>query len=56
MSLKPALGNIRFGKFLTIMGQSGLSWSYKVLASAMLQAWKVNCRQQQPMPKPMASM
>lgn len=39
-----------------MMGHNGVNWSYNVRASLMLQHWNVNWRQQQPIPKPIASM
>ncbi len=37
-------------------GATGTSASYSRLASVMLHAWKVICRQLQPIPNPIASM
>ena len=37
------------------MGPAGIKQSYNLLASVTLHAWKVNCKQQHPIPKPMAS-
>lgn len=41
---------------LTMMGPMGTSASYTFLASSTLEAWKVICRQEQPIPNPMASI
>mmetsp|Transcript_55111 Transcript_55111/g.118271 ORF Transcript_55111/g.118271 Transcript_55111/m.118271 type:complete len:200 (+) Transcript_55111:1436-2035(+) len=40
----------------SMSGARGANWSYKYLDSSMLLAWKVTCRQQQPMPKAMQSI
>lgn len=40
----------------TIIGPTGTRASYMRLASSTLQLWKVSCRQQHPIPKPIASM
>jgi hypothetical protein len=42
------------GNFTNI-GPNGIKPSYNLLASEIFQAWRVNWRQQQPMPKPIAS-
>lgn len=40
----------------SMMGPTGTNASYMRRASPTEHAWNVICRQQQPMPKPMASM
>lgn len=40
----------------TISGAMGTRASYSRLASVTLQDWKVTCRQQHPIPNPIASM
>jgi hypothetical protein len=40
----------------TIIGPTGMRASYIRLASSTLQLWKVSCKQQHPIPKPIASM
>lgn len=40
----------------SISGHNTAKWSYKWRASTMLQAWKVICKQEQPIPKHMQSM
>lgn len=39
-----------------MMGPTGTNASYILLASPTEQAWNVICKQQQPIPKPIASM
>ena len=36
---------------LTKTGHNAVSWSYNCLASSMQHAWKVTCKQLQPIPK-----
>lgn len=38
------------------IGVIGVNWSYNQRASLTLTVWKVTCRQQQPIPNPMASL
>lgn len=53
--LLPALAGSQH-HMLTMIGPTGTNASYTRRASSTLHAWKVICRQQQPIPKPMASI